>query len=232
VATSVPCRLSVHTTAERPAREADVRTSSPAHCRVALIDPPACSPADIWKRAIADGAPADAVARLMLRAPQRRPGDPPPDQDVDSLTRGTWTFSIDTDDGSKGFHRRYPDDCGLPPPPPLPPARERALLALAKPLAACYRKAAGEHASVEAFDLRWELTVDDKGRLTHIAMHHGVDIEGLFQGSLGSVRDQFTRCAAQAMKDTRLPGEPGTLRVWGRLARNGDLGFSSSPPPP
>jgi hypothetical protein len=57
-----------------------------------------CTPERLWARAIADGAPASALARISLTSHQ---------------APMTWRFAIDDDPRDVHFARDYPDDCAI-----------------------------------------------------------------------------------------------------------------------
>lgn len=57
-----------------------------------------CTPEQLWERAVADGAPTPALARISLTNHQ---------------SPMTWHFAIDDDPRNVHFARDYPDDCPL-----------------------------------------------------------------------------------------------------------------------
>lgn len=80
------------------------------------LRPPRCTPAEIWERAKAQGAPAEAAARLHLGARYRSSYDPvDPSDEADRPERGIWRLEIERVTG-KDFRVETPDDCGQPPP--------------------------------------------------------------------------------------------------------------------
>lgn len=88
----------------------------PHACRKQAVRPPSCSAADVWKMAIADGAPREAVALLIYEAadelrPSTSLANEPPPPGADVPARGEWRFGI----GDVSFHKRYADNCGVPP---------------------------------------------------------------------------------------------------------------------
>jgi len=64
-------------------------------CRVAERPLPRCTVAEIWKRALAKGAPADALAVLVLRETSRR----------------AWSFKITDEPRNVSFSQSFLDDC-------------------------------------------------------------------------------------------------------------------------
>lgn len=61
----------------------------------AMVAATRCSPAQIWARALADGAPAAALARLHFT----------------TMTSVAWFFAIDDEPRGVHFSRTYADDC-------------------------------------------------------------------------------------------------------------------------
>jgi len=66
-----------------------------SRCLVAERPLPRCTVAEIWKRALAKGAPADALAVLVLRETGRR----------------AWLFKITDEPRNVSFLQSFPDDC-------------------------------------------------------------------------------------------------------------------------
>lgn len=226
----VPCLLSF--TVDR-----ELRSFTPtehrwdlAHCHMHhAVRPPRCTVAEVRERALAAGLPADAVWRLRFGGRYRSGYDPiDPEERPDDVERGRWSVSVQGDDGhDRRFETR--DDCGDPP----PTADERAVLAAldrARPaLRRCFTGAVGSHASIEALELIWRLTIDARGAVTIVFDDPGVDIEGMFQGDLGAVRSSWSTCANAAARKLRLPAALGEVRLELRLARDGALVVE--PPP-
>jgi hypothetical protein len=186
-----------------------------------LVAPPACTFADVWKRALAAGAPAGAVATIHLAARYRSPYDPPdPADEPDTVERGLWQLRIERDDGPNVRFDTW-DDCGATPPTAEEKRVAAAVAGLRPALRACFAKAAGRHDSVEAFELVWRLGVDRTGSTSVTYTDTGVDIEGFFQGSLGQVRTRFADCARPAFTRLRLPPALGAVRLVIRIERDG-----------
>ena len=206
----------------RPDAAAYVTGHSRDDCRRShLVAPPACTFADVWKRALAAGAPAGAVATIRLAARHRSPYDPPdPADEPDTGERGLWQLRIDRDDGPDVRFDTW-DDCGAEPPTAEEKQVAAAVAGLRPALRACFATAAGRHESVEAFELVWRLGFDRAGKTTVTYADTGVDIEGFFQGSLGQVRTRFADCARPAFARLRLPPALGTVRLVMRIERDG-----------
>ena len=186
-----------------------------------LVAPPACTFADVWQRARAAGAPAGAVATLRFAARHRSPYDPPdPGDEPDSAERGLWQLRIDRDDGPD-FRFDTWDVCGAEPPTAEEKRVAAAVSGLRPALRACFASAASRHESVEAFELVWRLAIDRAGMTTVTYADTGVDIEGVFQGSLGQVRTRFADCARPAFTRLRLPPALGSVRLVMRVERDG-----------
>lgn len=186
-----------------------------------LVAPPACSFADVWTRARAAGAPGGAVATISFAARRRSVYDPEdPADEPDTLERGVWQLRIDRDDGPDVRFDTW-DDCGAAPPSAEEKRVAAAVAALRPALRGCFARAAGRHASVEAFELVWRLGIDRAGRATVGYADTGVDIEGVFQGSLGQVRSRFADCARPAFERLRLPPGLGSVRIVARVERDG-----------
>jgi hypothetical protein len=193
------------------------------------LRPPRCTPADIWERAKAKGAPADAVAHLHLGARYRSPYDPVDDTDEpDRPERGVWTLEIERDTGGD-FRFETPDDCGQGPPTPA----ERAVLTeiekVTPALLKCAERAAGRHDSVEAFEQLWRL--ERAGNRSTIAFADpGVDIEGMFSGDLDGMREAWATCADGVAPRIALPPELPAVRLLLRV-EPAAAKVTVSPPP-
>ncbi len=101
--------------------------SSQGHCGAARIDAVRCPVLVIWQRAIADGAPPDALATLSMTGRSARSTTPP-----------RWSFEIRDTVRGVSFSRAYPDDCGpiaeapdpsVPSDRPLPASLDRTMIA-------------------------------------------------------------------------------------------------------
>jgi hypothetical protein len=195
---------------------ASVSESPREECRCQhLVAPPACTFADVWQRARAAGAPAGAVATVRFGSRYRSPYDEP-----DTAERGVWHLRVDRDDGPDVRFETW-DDCGTAPPSAEEKQVAAAVAGLRPALRACFASAAARQQSVAAFELVWRLGRDRTGRTTVSYAHTGVQIEGLFQGSLGQVRTVFSDCARPAFTRLRLPPALGSVRLVLRVERDG-----------
>ena len=87
----------------------------PGSCRSPVVLPPSCTAREIWRRASADGLPADTLASLdytSKHAVAFARGTMPAGVDPDQHSEGLWRVSAD----QPRFVRSYPDDCPRPPP--------------------------------------------------------------------------------------------------------------------
>ncbi|MCC6996110.1 MAG: hypothetical protein IT370_15990 [Deltaproteobacteria bacterium] len=87
------------------------RDSTRHDCMVPVVTPPTCTLAEIWQRALADGAPGNAVATLYYSSIHHQAyffREPMAGIDPDVPSPGLWEFSIDAE---PRFAKSYPDDC-------------------------------------------------------------------------------------------------------------------------
>lgn len=230
----VRCKLHVNispTTTYEPSLSED----SISQCRDAILREPRCTPAEIWARAIAEGAPKEAVADLRYHADwdQRDRGDP------DTPRRGVWSLHIDDPVGDKDFSEDYPDDCGEEPRRPGAGAATGAPIAQSpealkvlerlKPiLRGCFMGATKEHPEIEAVEVAWRLDLDDRGQPHHVRSITEMDVEGLFQGNMTAIDRDFERCAARMLVREKYPVPAGgaakaPLFVRVRIQRKGPM---------
>ena len=230
ITVSVPCILSFSAGAGNMYGDVTEHSWGLADCwRWFAVRPPRCTPAEIWERAKAKGAPVDAVAHLHFGARYRSPYDPVDSADeVDRPERGMWDLEIENDSGND-FRLETPDDCGQAP----PTAAERAVLASIKKvtpaLVRCAERSRGKHDAVEAFEQVWRLTRDG-GRSKIAFSDPGVDIEGTFSGDLDGVRAAWADCADAIAPKIALPAELPEVRLILRVTTAGGT-VTVSPPP-
>ncbi|HUQ03731.1 MAG TPA: hypothetical protein VM261_14640 [Kofleriaceae bacterium] len=229
ITVSVPCILSFSAGASNMYGDVVEHSWELGDCwRWFAVRPPRCTPAEIWERAKAKGAPAGAVAHLHFGARYRSPYDPVDSADeVDRPERGTWRLEIENDSGND-FRLETPDDCGQT----APTAAERAVLTSIKKvtpaLVRCAERSRGKHDSVEAFEQVWRLT--RAGGTSKIAYSDpGVDIEGMFSGDLDGVRAAWADCADALAPRIALPAELPEVRLILRVETAGTV--TVSPPP-
>ncbi len=89
------------------------RDSNRHDCTVPVVAPPTCTLAEIWQRALRDGAPANAVASLYYSSIHHQAyffREPMPGVDPDQPSPGVWEFSIDAE---PRFSKSYRDDCAV-----------------------------------------------------------------------------------------------------------------------
>jgi hypothetical protein len=189
---------------------------------------PRCTPAEIWERAKAEGAPADAVAHLHLGARYRSPYDPVDTSDEpDRPERGIWDFEIERDTGGN-FRFETPDNCGQGPPTPAERAVVNEVKKVTVALLKCADRAAGKHDSVVAFEQIWRL--ERAGSHSKIVFADpGVDIEGIFSGDLDGIRESWATCADGIAPRITLPAELPAVRLILYVDRKGTV--TVSPPP-
>jgi hypothetical protein len=225
ISVSVPCVLAYSAGASMMHGDVIEHSYGLSECRQWFaVKPPRCTVAEIWQRALAAGAPADAVAHLHFAARYRSGYDPvdPADQ-PDRPERGVWTLDIERDD-SRDFRYEGPDDCGQPPPTDA----ERAILASVDKLRPAFKKcvdhAAGKQPSIEAFEMIWRLTPEKV-----LFSDPGIDVEGVFQGDLDGLRSAWADCADGLAHRIKIPDAAGEVRLVLRVERDGTLELQ--PPP-
>src|SRR5262249_52630129 len=83
-----------------PGRLEDAASGGSCTMMIAALGPPHCTVREIWKRAIAKGAPAAALAQIALESAL-----------LSDEPRSSWTFTIE--DAPRNIHisEEFPDDC-------------------------------------------------------------------------------------------------------------------------
>ena len=230
VQTDRPCLLSfrVDADADEPDARVDRRPLRMCHMHHA-VRPPRCTPAAVWDRAVAAGAPANAVARVRYAGRYQSGYDPiDPGDEVDHPTRGEWRVSIDGGD-DKDFAFTMWDDCGDPAPTAADAAIVRAVEKARPALRRCFATAAPGERSIQALELIVRLDTDARGTPTLTHVDPGVDIEGMFSGDLGAIRVRWRDCTTAAITRWRLPPSLTGRRLSLRLEATGVLALA--PPP-
>jgi len=101
-------------------------TSTQGHCSAVVIGAVRCTVPAIWQRAIVDGAPREALAKLAISGRAGRTTTPP-----------RWSFEIRDQARGVLFVRSYPDDCAplaeapdpsVPSDHPLPVSLDRTMI--------------------------------------------------------------------------------------------------------
>jgi hypothetical protein len=230
ITVSVPCILSFSAGSSQMYGDIVEHTYGLGECRQWFaLRPPRCTPAEIWDRAKAKGAPADAVAHLHLGARYRSAYDPVDTSDEpDHPERGIWSLEIDSDTG-KDFRFETPDNCGEAPPTPAERAVFDEIKKVTTALLACANRAAGKHDSVVAFEQIWRLARDGN-RSKIVFTDPGVDIEGIFSGNLDGIRESWATCADAIAPRIKLPEELPAVRLILYVDR-GASSVTVSPPP-
>ena len=144
VSTDYPCAVELAVDAGVTQPDVRVARRSLDLCRIHhAVRPPACTFAAAWERALAAGAPRDAVARVRFAGRYQSGYDPvDPADDFDVPERGRWSVEI-ARDGQDDLRYEFRDDCGAPPPSADAQAL-RAEVTKARPaLARCLTKAVG-----------------------------------------------------------------------------------------
>ena len=230
VAVDLPCLIEV--SIDKDADDPDARLSrNPLRICTQhhAVRPPRCTVAQIWDRAVAKGAPVDAVARMRYAGRYQSGYDPVDASDeVDRPERGRWAVTVERD-GAPDIRLDTADDCGQGP----PSADERAVLTALKKahpaLQRCFDKAAGGERSIEALEAIWRLTIDGRGAVTLAFADPGVDIEGVFQGDLDAIRSSWATCADGVARSLRLPAALREIRLELRFEQGGKMVVA--PPP-
>ncbi len=228
----LPCLTNLYVRPAMDDSEVNLDSRRLDECRrLHLARTPACSFADVWKRAVdAKAAPADAVAFVRFSPRHRSVYDPPdPSDEADVLERALWSLQVERDDGPDYRFETW-DDCGASPPTAVEKKIAAAVTGMQPALRRCFAVAADKHPAVEAFETVWRVVVDAGGKVSPKYQLTGVDLEGMFQGSLGLVRTTFHECAGAALERLRLPAAAaGELRIIGRVTRDGAIRLA--PPP-
>ncbi|MBL8619914.1 MAG: hypothetical protein JNK64_01395, partial [Myxococcales bacterium] len=196
VATDYPCAVELAVDAGVTQPDVRIARRSLDLCRIHhAVRPPACTFAAAWERALAAGAPRDAVARVRFAGRYQSGYDPvDPADDFDVPERGRWSVEI-ARDGQDDLRYQFRDDCGAPPPSADAQAL-RAVIAKARPaLARCLAKAVGSARAVEALAMRWRLAVDRRGAARVEFFDADIDVEGFFEGDLDGIRARWADCA-------------------------------------
>lgn len=224
------CMLSFRVDADADEPDARVDRRPLRMCRNHhAVRPPRCTPATVWARAVAAGAPTDAVARMRYAGRYQSAYDPIDTADeVDHPTRGEWTVSIDGGD-AKDFRFTMWDDCGDPATTAADIAIMRAVEKARPALRRCFATAAPGERSIQALELVVRLDTDARGTPTLTHVDPGVDLEGMFSGDLDAIRVRWRDCATAAVARWKLPPSLTSRRLSLRLESTGVLALA--PPP-
>lgn len=196
VATDYPCAVELAVDAGVTQPDVRVARRSLDLCRIHhAVRPPACTFAAAWARALAAGAPRDAVARVRFAGRYQSGYDPvDPADDFDVPERGRWSVEI-ARDGQDDLRYQFRDDCGAPPPTAAEQALRAAIAKAGPALTRCLTKAVGSARAVEALGMRWRLDRDRGGAPRVAFFDADIDVEGFFEGDLDGIRARWADCA-------------------------------------
>ncbi|MBK7073136.1 MAG: hypothetical protein IPH44_12610 [Myxococcales bacterium] len=231
VSTDYPCAVELAVDAGVTQPDVRVARRSLDLCRIHhAVRPPACTFAAAWERALAAGAPRDAVARVRFAGRYQSGYDPvDPADDFDVPERGRWSVEI-ARDGQDDLRYEFRDDCGAPPPSADAQAL-RAEVTKARPaLARCLTKAVGGARGVEALGMRWRLDVDRRGATRVAFFDADVDLEGAFEGDLDGIRARWADCANALPPRWRVAPALAGVVVDLRVEPAGALAIDLEPP--
>lgn len=231
VATDYPCAIELDVDAALTQPDVRVGRRSLDRCRIHhAVRPPACTFAAAWARALAAGAPADAVARIRFAGRYQSGYDPvDPADDFDVPERGRWSVEIDRD-GQRDLRYQFRDDCGAPAPTAAEQALRATITKAGPRLTRCLTQAVGSARAVEALGMRWRLDVDARGAATVAFFDADVDIEGFFEGDLDGIRTRWADCANALPPRWRLAPALTGVTVDLRVETAGALTIELEPP--